>query len=92
MTNWRFHYEVGQLVRDGNPEDFKEIATKIFNALTEHKGFRNEAGRQLLKNLTTVESVEEFDDAWNEIYNYADRERIWLWCLNIELSNQNRTT
>ena len=74
MGKWIYEYDVNRHVKKAKPEQFREVAQKIFNELDGKPGFD---GFDLTK-LLTVESPQEFDEVWKELYDYADVNRIWL--------------
>ena len=72
---WLHKYDVNKFVLNAqSPDQFKEVAKKIHDTLVGKAGFEGfNLGR-----LLEVESAEEFDEVWEELYDYADTNRIWL--------------
>lgn len=73
--NWKETVDVNKFVREGNPDNFKEIAQKIYNELENKPSFKD---CEAVSRLPAVESADEFDRIWEEIYDFADENRIWL--------------
>jgi len=71
---WLHKFDVNKIVRNGDGENFKEIAKKVYNELKPHECFE----QFNLELLLSVDDVEEFDSIWEELYDYCDRNRIWL--------------
>lgn len=72
--NWIYKYDVNKHVLNGKPECLKQIAKKIFEELIGKPGFK---GFKLTRFLR-VETVDEFDEVWNDLYDYCDANAIWL--------------
>ena len=76
MTNWRYVFDVNKYVREGGEP--KEIAQKIYTELRDKSPFTTEEGEEILDALIDVETAEDFDAAWEQIYDYADERQVWL--------------
>jgi hypothetical protein len=84
MTNWKTELDVSDIFHSGLP--VKELATKIAERLlllSVNPVFTEEED-SILFNFSNdfrdiVETVEEFDDLWEQLYDFADEGyRIWI--------------
>ena len=81
MGQWFYRFEnVNKYVNEA-PEDITDptpVGEKIFNELNNKRPFDDFEGRRILRDIKDAGTLDEFNDALNDLYNFADDERIWL--------------
>ena len=87
MGNWRKKINVkdhwAKYEKDGNFQEFKVALIEILNAakdeiaevIDEDEIFVVE---HLIEEISATEDEEEFDDAWENFYDWADTNHIWV--------------
>lgn len=82
MANWKFQIELGDIFRNHrdvpfNPKNAKMVVEKCLEALHEHNmlDLRIE---DILCDVGKSTTSEEFYEAWNRFYDWADLNLVWV--------------
>lgn len=80
MPRWEDHIELGDLfARFHDGDDFEPIRDGIAARLrASWMHGHDEALRLLADEVADCVTVEDFDALWRDVYDWADRERVWL--------------
>lgn len=80
MTAWKMTVDVSDLwIRDLDTEDFEPFRDSIVERFKASKWYaKSDYLRYIIMDLAESAGVDEFDDWWDEMYNLADDERVWV--------------
>ena len=86
MPNWKHTIDIKETFKKCKNEDYPcyHLAGEIVEKLNKlPKPFKNEQLQEIIENLEEFhkeknEDVEEFDDIFDELYNWADFYRLWI--------------
>jgi len=86
MANWKIKIDVSDIWDRYDEDNFEEIQSEICDRLSadidevndklgEYEAMKFE---DLIQNLRDVEDIEEFDYVWQDFYDWADANLVWL--------------
>mgnify|MGYP001578049891 CR=1 FL=1 len=76
MANWKNKINISELWNSDIPfTEFRGRLVEIFEQLD----IQSESYHEILRDIQSSESVEEFDDYWERMYTWADHNhRLWI--------------
>lgn len=81
MNRWRERIELGNVFHDDSME-FNQRRDTIIDRIRKSRWFTSSSDESFLTNivdeLANTQSEQEFNYVWNDVYDQADLDRVWI--------------
>ena len=76
MANWKRRVDISNIWESDLPfTEFRDKIVDVLNKLDIH----NEQYNKIIKDLKDSQFIDEFDEYWEQIYDWADQDnRLWI--------------
>lgn len=79
MANWLEKIDLSDLWGNLDTVPFPELRDAIVDRITESRWYQNGSRpRGIVRKLLLTETVNQFDAVFNELYDAADDDKIWI--------------
>jgi len=78
---WLYSLELKEILKQYGEKSFEDVrdeSTKLLEYFKNSHFNSDDKLEEIIENLQSAEDVNEFDDALEELYDWADERRVWL--------------